>query len=127
MNKDDCSGCSHYITCATPCLYIGIVRDLAGRGKSLQERLAPPDISIINNLEVLPGDTAPTNIDYNTMLARSKDARDNAITITIKEIRELPNLMKKAVAAMLYAGITIDDIAVIIDKSTKTVRRICKR
>jgi len=127
MNKDDCNGCTHYIACTTPCKYLSIVKGMAGRNKALQERLAPPDISIINNLEYLPGDTEPTNIDYKTMLTRNKEARDSAVNITIKELREIPDILKRAVAVMLYAEIPIEDVAIIIDKSTSTVRRICKR
>lgn len=127
MNKDDCNGCSHYITCTTPCLYLSTIRGMAGKNKVLQEKLAPPDISIINNLEYLPGETEPTNVDYKTMLTRNKEARENAVSITIKEIRDIPDRLKKAVAAMLYAELDLNDVAIVLNISTDTVRRICKR
>lgn len=127
MNTDDCQDCLKRNACKVPCLYIELITKLAGRHKSIRERLAPPDTSLINNLEVLPGDTEPTNIDYNNVISEKNRARLNYIPTTIKEVRSTPDILKRAVAAMLYAEITIEDISIIIDKSTSTVRRICKR
>ena len=52
MNKEDCPGCMKIEVCFAPCKYISVLHQLGGKLKPLKERLAPPDISKMNN----PGD-----------------------------------------------------------------------
>lgn len=127
MGNEDCQGCLKRNTCKTPCLYVEIVTKLAGKHKSIRERLGPPDISNINNLEFIEDDTEPTNIDYNSVITERKQARADYTPTTIKKVRSTPETLKKAVAAMLYAELTIAEISEVIDKSERTVRRICHR
>ena len=126
-NNEDCQDCLKRYTCNTPCLYVELVTKLAGKHKSIRERLSPPDTSHINNLEMLPGDTEPTNIDYNNVVARNNKARAEYIPTTIKEVRVIKDILKKSVAAMLYARMSIIDICIVLDKSESTIRRICRQ
>ena len=126
-SPEDCQDCLKAKGCVTPCLYVELVSKLAKDHKSIRERLAPPDISEINNLEYDPEESVLVNRGYKDMLAEKKQIREHNKKITIKEVRSLPNMMQKAVAAMLYAELTIGEISEIIDKSESTVRRICKR
>ena len=126
-NDDDCQDCLKKFFCYEPCLYVEVITKLAGKHKSIRERLSPPDTSNINNLELLPGDTEPTNLDYNNVMADKGQARSLYIPTTIKEIRELQDPLKRTVAAMLYAHMSLLDICIVLDKSESTIRRICQR
>lgn len=123
MNTDDCQDCLKISTCKVPCLYIELVQKLAGKHKSIRERLAPPDINQINNIVLINNE--PVNRDYKQILIDRKEQREQYISTTIKEIREIHEPLRKAVAAMLYADLSIREISIIIDKSERTVRRIC--
>lgn len=132
MNKDDCQAngeyCPNINICRKPCLYLHIVRQLSGiKNNSLREKLGPPDISNLHKLEFPPQEKIPVNKDYKDLLSEGRQARANYIPVTIKEVRNNPNTLQRAVAAMLYADLTIKEISEIIDKSERTVRRICKQ
>ena len=117
MNKDDCIDCVHYYGCSRPCLYLVIIRQLSGMKNSpLLERLAPPDIN-----------DKTYQVDYKEILSERRQARSEHIPITIKEVRETKGTLQRAVAAMLYADLTIKEISEIIDRSESTVRRICQK
>ena len=115
MNKDDCYACIHVRSCASPCLYLSIIHNLAGSNKALQELLPPPDITDRTHQE-----------DYKAILIEQQDNKAATITITIKEIREVQPTLKRAVTAMLYAHLTIKEISEVLDKSERTIRRICQ-
>ena len=114
MNKEDCQECMKIENCFTPCKYISVLHELGGKLKPLKERLAPPDISRMND----PG-------DYKNVLIEQSQNRLNTMPCTIKEIRDIQDPLQRSVAAMLYSDMTIADICNILDKSKSTVRRIC--
>ena len=114
MNKEDCQECLKIENCFTPCKYITVLHQLGGKLKPLKERLSPPDISDMLN---------PS--DYKETLSEQSENRYNAKNCTIKEIRDIPNTLKRAAAAMLYADISLLDISIILDKSDRTIRRLC--
>lgn len=116
MNKEDCQECLKIATCFTPCKYISVLHELGGKIKPLKERLSPPDISDMVN----PG-------DYKAVLSEQRENKLNSMPCTIKEIRDIPDSLKRAVAAMLYAELPIMDICIVLDKSESTIRRICKQ
>lgn len=113
--------CRQYNTCLEPCDIIeGQLKD-----KGLRELLPPPDITSINRIDT--SSNPPHSIGYKDVLQANIEARRDYIPTTIKEVRSIHDKLQRAVAAMLYAELPITDIAIIIDKSTRTVRRICKR
>lgn len=116
MNKDDCYACNHVKSCISPCLYLSIIHQLAGKNKALQELLPPPDITDKTYQE-----------DYKTILIDQQHNKATTTHITIKEIREIQPALKRAVTAMLYAHLTIKEISEALDKSERTIRRICKQ
>ena len=124
--QEDCQDCLKAKGCVTPCLYVELVSKLAKDHKSIRERLAPPDISEINNLEYIPGQGSPENRGYKDILNDRKQTKANNRHVTIKEVRDIKDTLQRAVAAMLYADLTLKEISIIIDKSERTVRRICK-
>ena len=125
-SQEDCQDCLKAKGCITPCLYVELVSKLAKDHKSIRERLAPPDISEINNLEYIPGEVSPENRGYKDILNDRKQTKANNKHVTIKEVRDIKDTLQRAVAAMLYADLSLGEISIIIDKSERTVRRICK-
>lgn len=116
MNKDDCVGCNNSKTCFKPCLYLDIIRKLTGmKNKGRMESLAPPDTT----------DDRAHREDYKEIILDQQKNKLLAINTTIKEIRNLGDINLRAVAAMLYAGLTIQEISFIMDKSERTIKRLC--
>jgi len=118
LNKDDCIDCNNYNSCNKPCLYLAIIRSLTGcKNKPLMERLAPPDIS----------DDKTHRTDYKTTLIDRQQARQNLKIATITDVRNIQDINQRAVASMLYANISLRDIAFLLDKSERTIRRLCQQ
>lgn len=111
MNKDDCTGCRKTQYCNSPCMYLDIIHNLAGKPKALRELLKPPE--------------GEAEHDYKQTLVDHQEARQIVLTTTIKEIREVPDVNLRAISAMLYAKMTIGEIAFIMDKSERTIKRLC--
>lgn len=66
-------------------------------------------------------DRSPTSArDYNSLLADALRAR----TGRMEDIREITNIRVRAIAAMVYVDLTINDIAKIMQVSPRTIRRI---
>jgi hypothetical protein len=97
MNKDDCEGCNNYHSCFKPCLYLSIIHNLAGKPKRLQELLQPP--------------RGEEERDYKQTLINNQEARQNALNITIKEIRDIPDIRTRLIAACLYSDISVNDVS----------------
>jgi hypothetical protein len=97
MNKDDCIGCRHHDRCSSPCLYLETVYRLSSKPKPLRELLKPPD--------------GEPERDYKQVLIDHQQARQQALTITIKEIRDVPDIRLRLIAAALYADISVNDIS----------------
>jgi hypothetical protein len=114
--------CRLYEQCNKPCEVLNL---LTGKDKSIKELLPPPDISDITPLDKTS--YPPVSVGYKDVMQANIEARNRYLNHTIKDIRQIGDTLQKAVAAMLYADISIIDIAIIIDKSTKTVKRIAKR
>lgn len=117
-----CKGCPKHSKCKKICWPVS---QLIKKDRGLRELLPPPDISSINRLDHTT--YPPYSVGYKEVLQANIEARRDYIPTTIKEVRQIHDPLQRAVAAMLYAELSITDVAIIIDKSTKTVRRICKR
>lgn len=111
MNKDDCTECRKSKYCTSPCIYIDIIHNLAGKPKALRELLRPPE--------------GEPEHDYKEVLITQQEERQAALNTTIKEIREVSDVNLRAIFAMLYAKISIKEVAFIMDKSERTIRRLC--
>lgn len=111
--------CNKYKSCKSSCdMILHIIRD-----KPLRERLAPPDINDLSSLDT--SKHPPTSIGYKDTLQAGIEARRDYIPTTIKEVRDIPDTNLRAIAAMLYAHITIKEIAFMLDKSERTIKRLC--
>lgn len=111
--------CNKYKSCKSSCeMILHIVKD-----KPLRERLAPPDINDISSLDT--STRPPTSIDYKDVLHANIQARRDYIPTTIKEVKNIPDTNLRAIAAMLYAHISIKEIAFMLDKSERTIKRLC--
>ena len=103
-----CKECSKDTSCKNPCIFID---HLAGRGKGRREALAPP----------LPDEDK----DYKKILIMMQQSIESNRNTTIKEVRQIPDINIRTIAALLYAQIPIKDIAYQLDKSERTIRRLC--
>jgi hypothetical protein len=97
LNKDDCIGCRHIKRCSAPCLYLDELYRLSSKPRPLRELLKPPD--------------GESERDYKQVLTSHQEARADALKITIKEIREIPDLRLRMIAVCLYADISVNDIS----------------
>lgn len=115
MNKDDCVGCANIDKCFHPCLYLQTVREITNyTNKPLYEMLAPPDIQ----------DDRIHTRDYKELLVNNQQARQQIKNINISEIREIYDLRLRAIAAMLYADISQQDIARLLKVTVRRIRQI---
>ena len=110
--------CKKYDTCQESCDII----DSQSKDKGLKELLPPPDITSVNKLDTatLP----PVSIGYKEVLQANIEARRNYIPTTIKEIRSLNDIRLRAIAAMAYSNISIQDIAHLLNYSKNHIYKL---
>ena len=111
--------CKKFKDCANVC---EVIDTIAGKGKNIQELLPPPDIASINNLD--HSKHPPVSKGYKEVLQANIEARRDYIPTTIKEIRSLNDIRLRAIAAMAYSNISIQDIAHLLNYSTNHVYKI---
>lgn len=120
-----CEDCTKRAGCDSPCVYVD---RLAGRGDKVgRELIPPPDIQIncsqCAEREDCSGQCDRT--DYKQRLTDMQSLKESLSRISISRIRSIHDKHRRAVTAMLHADLTITDIAIIIDRSERTVKRLC--
>lgn len=107
-----CNDCSKKPHCKTPCIFID---KLVGHGKRLQEYLAPPTVE----------DSARKYGTHSRVLADMVGAKKE-IKRTIADIRGIPCLKRRTIAALLYANIKPSEMLGLLIMSRATLYRLIK-
>ena len=95
------------------------------KDKGLRELLPPPDIASINKIDT--SSVPPHSVGYKDALQANIEARRDYIPTTIKEIRSLNDIRLRAIAAMAYSNISIQDIAQLLDYSKNHIYKLVSK
>ena len=103
-----CNDCSKKAHCKTPCVFID---KLAGKGKALRERLAP--LVVLEHIAV-------NHETHSRVLADIIEAKRKR---SISDVRNIPCIKKRAIAALLYANIKPYEMADLLIMAERTIYR----
>ncbi|MBF0556720.1 MAG: helix-turn-helix domain-containing protein [Nitrospirae bacterium] len=104
---EECTKCQKYTTCTETCIYVEL-------------ELTPLDFIDFRKSE------CENKIfrDYKEVLIEINEAMKCLTEIDIKKIRTINNVRLRAIAAMTYAGISIKEIAILLQTSLSQIYRI---
>lgn len=107
-----CKNCAHYETCEKPCIYVD---NIAYDGTKKDEFSFCFDDNRIT-------------ADYKEILEEiKKGAEKRKRNINIESIRNIKDMRLRAIATMIYAKISIMDIANLLNRSESQIYRIIKK
>ena len=103
---DDCTKKPH---CKVPCIFVD---KLAGHGKRLQERLAPPTV-----------ESSARKYGTHSRVLADMIGEKRKGKRSILDVREIPCLKKRAIAALLYAHIKPNEMVDLLIMAERTIYR----
>jgi hypothetical protein len=104
-----CMRCKKYITCVEACVYVDRILSM----KSYSPEYVADDNVLM--------------CDYKEVLNELREGRDVTKKIHIGKIRQIKDVRLRAIAVMIYAKISIFEIAALLDKSVSQIYRIVNR
>ncbi|MBF0402982.1 hypothetical protein [Candidatus Magnetominusculus xianensis] len=103
----ECTACRKYITCEETCIHV-------------EKELVPTEYTVAVTDEL----AIHINRDYKEVLNEIRDGIEKRKKIDMDKITAIQDVTLRAIAAMIYAGIKIPEIAAIINKSQAQTYRI---